>query len=105
MGLNVLLEIHDEVELDYICDEVDAIGINNRDLKTFTVDIKRSIALAHKIGNGKMKIAESAISDANFIKELHKGGFNGFLVGEYFMRQQDPSAAFNVFTKELIENA
>ena len=105
LGLNVLLEIHDEVELDYMCDEVDAIGINNRDLKTFTVDIKKSIALANKIGNGKMKIAESGISDANFVKKLRVGGFNGFLIGELFMKKPDPAAAFNVFTKELIKNA
>lgn len=105
LGLNVLLEIHDEVELDHVCDEVDAIGINNRDLKTFIVDIKKSIALAHKIGNGKMKIAESGIDNVNFLKELKRGGFNGFLIGELFMRQPDPASAFNVFTKKLIKNA
>lgn len=104
LGLNILLEIHDESELGHICDEVDAIGINNRDLKTFDVDIKKSIELANKIEMDKLKISESGISDAKFIKELKLGGFNGFLIGGHFMSHPDPVAAFRLFTNELKEN-
>jgi indole-3-glycerol phosphate synthase len=61
LGLEVLLEIYDEKELDHLCDEVDVVGINNRDLKTFSVDIDRSIRLAERLPVDKLRIAESGI--------------------------------------------
>ena len=100
-GLEVLLEIHDEEELQHICEEIDIVGVNNRDLKTFTVDINRSIELAEKIPHGKIKISESGITNADTIVRLKQYGFSGFLIGENFMKQPDPSIAFADFIHVL----
>ena len=104
LGLEVLLELHDENETGHICDEVDLVGVNNRNLKTFTVDLEQSIRLAEKIGDGKLKIAESGISNPGNIIYLKKHGFDGFLIGEHFMKQDDPAASFEKFVNELKEN-
>ena len=101
LGLEVLLEIHNEEELKHICEECDVVGVNNRDLKTFTVDVNRSIELSAKIPAGKVKISESGITDTNTIKELRGAGFKGFLIGENFMKQADPAIAFASFVKHL----
>lgn len=101
LNLEVLLEIHNEAELDHICEEVELIGINNRDLKTFSVDINRSIELARKIPVDKIKIAESGISDIETIKILQTHYFKGFLIGENFMRTIDPGMAFKGFVQQL----
>ena len=101
LHLEVLLEIHNEIELDHICDEIDLVGVNNRDLKTFEVDIERSIALAKRIPADKIKIAESGISTIENILQLRRNGFRGFLIGEYFMKQPDPAIAFAEFVKQL----
>ena len=103
IGLNVLLEIHKEQELAHICDDVDVLGINNRDLKNFTVDINRSIELSKKIPGDKIKISESGIDDIKTIQLLKQHGFNGFLMGEKFMKEQNPGKAFQNFVKELAE--
>jgi indole-3-glycerol phosphate synthase len=101
LGLEVLLEIHDEKELDHICEEVDVVGINNRDLKTFSVDIDRSIRLAEHLPVNKLRIAESGIRDIETILLLKEAGFNGFLIGEQFMKTSDPAIAFASFTDQL----
>jgi indole-3-glycerol phosphate synthase len=101
LGLEVLLELHDESELDHICDEVDLVGVNNRNLKNFEVDLEHSVRMAEKIGNGFIKIAESGINDVNNIRYLKQQGFEGFLIGEYFMKQEDPGRAFKEFTYSL----
>ena len=101
IGLNVLLEIHNEEELEHICDEVDVVGINNRDLKTFKVDINHSIELCKKIPLYKIKISESGIDDVKTIQLLKQNGFSGFLMGEMFMKEKDPGKAFEVFVKRL----
>jgi len=101
IGLNVLLEIHNEMELEHICDAVDVVGVNNRDLKTFTVDINRSIELGKKIPSDKIKISESGIDDVLTIKLLKKHGFKGFLMGEKFMKEKDPCKVFKIFVDEL----
>ena len=101
IGLNVLLEIHNEDELEHICDEVDVVGINNRDLKTFKVDINHSIELCKKIPLYKIKISESGIDDVKTIQLLKQNGFSGFLMGEMFMKEKDPGKAFEVFVKRL----
>lgn len=101
LGLEVLLEIHNEDELIHICEECDVVGVNNRDLKTFTVDINRSIELSKKIPAGKIKIAESGITDTDTIFKLRDADFKGFLIGENFMKQQDPAIAFASFVKHL----
>ncbi len=101
LGLEALLEIHNEEELGHICDETEIIGINNRDLKTFTVDTDRSIRLSKKIPAGKITVSESGISDVDTILRLRQFGFSGFLIGENFMKEKDPAAAFGKFVKEL----
>jgi indole-3-glycerol phosphate synthase len=101
LGLETLLEIHDASELDHICDDVDIVGVNNRSLKTFQVDIQTSIALIKKIPPGKPVISESGISGIDTILRLKHAGFNGFLIGEYFMKQPDPAAAFVDFSNQL----
>jgi indole-3-glycerol phosphate synthase len=101
IGLEVLLEIHSEKELDHICDEVDVVGINNRDLKTFKVDINTSLQLINKIPANKTVITESGISDTETIVTLKQAGFKGFLIGETFMKEADPAIAFASFVKKL----
>ncbi|HTB51747.1 MAG TPA: indole-3-glycerol phosphate synthase TrpC [Ferruginibacter sp.] len=101
LQLEVLLEIHNEEELQHICDETEIVGVNNRDLKTFTVDINRSIELSKKIPADKIKIAESGIHDIETILIFKKAGFKGFLIGENFMKQPDPMIAFADFVNEL----
>ena len=101
MQLEVLLEIHSEEELKHICDATEIVGVNNRDLKTFTVDIDRSIELAKKITGNKIKIAESGINDIETICIFKKAGYKGFLIGENFMKQPDPTIAFAEFVQKL----
>lgn len=101
IGLNVLLEIHNDEQLEYICDDVDVVGVNNRDLKTFSVDVNRSIQLAEKIPAGTIKISESGIDDVQKIKLLRTYGYSGFLMGEMFMREKDPGEAFKNFAEAL----
>jgi indole-3-glycerol phosphate synthase len=101
LRLEVLLELHDQSELDHICDEIDLVGVNNRNLKNFEVDLEHSVRMAEKIGEGFIKIAESGINDVNNIRYLKQHGFKGFLIGEYFMKQEDPGKAFKEFTYSL----
>ncbi len=101
LGLEVLLEIHNEEELEHIAEEVDIVGVNNRDLKTFTVDINRSIELSEKIPHSKIKISESGITNADTIVRLKQHGYSGFLIGENFMKQPDPAIAFADFVHTL----
>ena len=103
LGLEVLLEIHNEEELAHICEETELVGVNNRDLKTFTVDIGRSIQLSRRIPAGKLLIAESGISGVQTILQMREAGFDGFLIGESFMKAEDPGAAFRQFVGELRE--
>ena len=101
IGLEVLLEIHTKDELDHVCDGIDMVGINNRNLKTFEVDLAHSIALANMLPAHLPKIAESGISNVSTILELKKEGFDGFLIGENFMKTPDPAAAFEAFVADL----
>ncbi len=100
-GLEVLLEIHDEEELSHISDAVDMVGVNNRNLKTFKVDIQQSLKLGDLIGTDKVKIAESGIDDVQTIRMFKEAGFKGFLMGEKFMKERDPGLAFKNFVAEL----
>jgi len=101
LGLEVLLELHAEEELDHICDDTNVIGINNRNLKTFDVDIERSLRMAEKIPLSKLKIAESGISSVDNILLFKQHGFHGFLIGENFMKAPNPTIAFAEFVKQL----
>lgn len=91
IGLEVLIEIHDENELKKcLTDTIDIIGVNNRNLKTFEVDINTSIKLSNMIPKKFTKISESGISNYNEIIKLRKYGFKGFLIGELFMKNNNP---------------
>ncbi|HEY0272497.1 MAG TPA: indole-3-glycerol phosphate synthase TrpC, partial [Chitinophaga sp.] len=105
LGLEVLLEMHTEAQLDKVSEHVNLVGINNRDLVTFQVDIDRSIALAAQLPAGKIKVAESGIDNTNTIVTLRDAGFSGFLMGEHFMKQADPGAAFSDFVNALAQTS
>lgn len=100
LGLEVLLELHDETELDHIPNENVLVGINNRNLQTMQTDVETSFRMAERLPTGMMKVSESGISSAEKIRELRAAGFQGFLIGEYFMQSSDPGAR----CKELIIN-
>jgi len=102
LGLNVLLEVHNLEELQRSIDpNLDAIGVNNRNLADFSVSVDTSYKLAPHIPADFLKISESAISNPQTIKELKLAGFNGFLIGENFMKQEDPGQAMREFVSEL----
>ncbi len=102
LGLNVLLEVHNLEELERsINPNLDAIGVNNRNLADFTVSVQTSYDLAPHIPAAFLKISESAISNPETIKQLKQAGFNGFLIGENFMKQEDPGLAMKEFVKGL----
>jgi len=101
LQLEVLLEIHNEGELEHICEETELVGVNNRDLKTFSVDINRSLELSRQIPADKIKIAESGISNIETIRVFKEAGFKGFLMGENFMKAADPGEAFKQFVQNL----
>ena len=101
LGMEVLLEVHNEEELGHSCDAVDLVGVNNRNLKTFEVSINVSLDLINKIPKDKLAIAESGISDVDTIVTLRQAGFKGFLIGENFMKQASPSVAFADFVDQL----
>jgi len=101
LGLEVLLELHAEEELGHICDDTNIVGINNRNLKTFEVDIERSLRMAEKVLFPKFKVAESGISSVDDILLFKQHGFDGFLIGENFMKATSPTIAFAEFVKQL----
>jgi len=101
LGLEVLLELHAEEELGHISDNINLVGINNRDLKTFEVDIEQSVRMAKKIDPSKCLIAESGIHSAEEVKFFKSNGFKGFLIGEQFMKQENPGKAFESFVSQL----
>ena len=101
LQLEVLLEIHNEEELEHICDETVLVGINNRDLKTFSVNINCSLELGKLIPKNKIKIAESGIDSMATIDTFKAAGFKGFLMGEKFMKEERPGEAFKEFVQQL----
>jgi indole-3-glycerol phosphate synthase len=101
LQLEVLLELHAEEELEHICDETKLVGINNRNLKTFEVDIDRSLRMAEQIPADKIKIAESGISSVANIRLFKEHNFRGFLIGENFMKEAQPGEAFHKFIAQL----
>ncbi len=101
LQLEVLLELHDESELNHVHHLVDMVGINNRNLKTFEVDIEQSIRMAEKLGNDFVKVAESGISNIETLKHFKHNGFHGFLIGENFMKTSNPGLACREFIASL----
>jgi indole-3-glycerol phosphate synthase len=101
IGMEVLVEVHSEDELEKLNPLVDLVGINNRDLKTFEVDIQTSVLLGALIPEQFLKISESGISDPESISQLKVVGFKGFLIGETFMKTDNPGNACAEFIKKL----
>ncbi|WP_423148764.1 indole-3-glycerol phosphate synthase TrpC [Rubrolithibacter danxiaensis] len=102
LGMSVLLEVHNKEELSRsICEYVDAVGVNNRNLTDFTVSVQHSYDLAPLIPDEFIKVSESGISDPQTIKELKTAGFQGFLIGENFMKEEDPGEAISAFVRKL----
>ncbi|MDR1610843.1 MAG: indole-3-glycerol phosphate synthase TrpC, partial [Candidatus Symbiothrix sp.] len=97
LDMEVLLEIHSEEELSYIQSGIDVVGINNRNLKTFVTDIRHTIELANKIPDTFLKISESGLSDPQTVIDLRKKGFKGFLMGENFMKTDQPGETLKKF--------
>ena len=106
-GLEVLMEVHSEAELQSHLNEfVTVVGVNNRNLKTFETRLETSLDLAEKIPGEIVKISESGISNAEAILRLKEHGYQGFLIGEYFMAHNRPGAACADFIRRinLLEN-
>ena len=101
LGMEVILEIHSEEELDHINRHVDIVGVNNRNLKNFEVNLQNSVELAGKIPDDFLKISESGIASVEDIEYLRQHNFEGFLIGENFMKTPDPVGAFAAFIKQL----
>lgn len=103
-GMDVLFEIHDENELDKWYPEIRIVGVNNRDLSSFEVNIGNSIKLLEKIPAECIKVSESGISNPEMIRELHLAGFNAFLIGEAFMKTAKPWETAEEFILNLKGN-
>lgn len=104
LGLETLLEVHNKEELDRsINPNIDCVGVNNRDLKTFDVSIDTSLTLAEHIPAEFVKISESGISDPQTVLELMKAGYQGFLMGERFMQSARPQKSCAEFIERLRE--
>lgn len=101
LSLEVLLELHDEAELEHMNAYTEIVGINNRNLKTFEVDIEKSLAMAARIGTAAVRIAESGIQKPEDVHTFRKAGFDGFLIGERFMKETDPGKAFATFVQQI----
>ena len=108
LGLEVLLEVHNQAELEKTALNetlalfIDVVGVNNRNLKTFEVSIDTSIQLAKLIPREMVKISESGISDPATVRQLMEHGYQGFLMGEHFMKQENPAGACEEFINSLV---
>ena len=101
LGLEVLLEVHDANELDRsLCETVDLVGVNNRNLKTFVTDIETSICLAGQIPAHFVKVTESGLYDAATMATLYMAGYQAFLIGEAFMKTNNPASALQALVSE-----
>lgn len=101
LGLEVLLEMHSEAELDYAALEPDLCGINNRNLGSFVTDVQNSFRLAELLPKKAVKVSESGISNPDTVKALRQAGFRGFLIGETFMKTPAPGLALRDFITHL----
>ncbi|MDR0940730.1 MAG: indole-3-glycerol phosphate synthase TrpC [Bacteroidales bacterium] len=101
LGLETLLEVHNAEELKHINEYIDLVGVNNRNLKTFEVSTAISIELAQLIPDEFVKISESGISNVQTVRELQQIGYKGFLMGENFMKEENPADALKQFIAEL----
>ncbi len=101
LKLDVLLELHDEKETDYITPLNNLIGVNNRNLGSFVTDLQKSFRMAELLPKEAVWVSESGISDANTVKELRDAGYKGFLIGEYFMKSGSPGESLSRFIQQI----
>ena len=101
LGLEVLLEMHSEPELEYAELGADLCGINNRNLGSFVTDVENSFRLAELLPHDVVKVSESGISSPDTIRQLREVGFRGFLIGETFMKTPDPGMALKDFIARI----
>ena len=101
LGLEVLLEMHSEQELEYAELGPDLCGINNRNLGSFVTDVENSFRLAELLPKDAVKVSESGISNPDTVRALRQAGFRGFLIGENFMKTADPGQALGDFISQL----
>lgn len=101
LGLEVMLEVHNECSLDYAALEPDVLSVNNCDLSTWNTDVETSFRWAEKLPNEACKVSEGGIRDVATVRELRAVGYQGVLMGECFMSQNDPGMALKEFIHEL----
>ena len=101
LGMEVLLEMHSEAELEYAELGPDLCGINNRNLGSFVTDVDNSFRLAELLPHDAVKVSESGISNPETVRALRQAGFRGFLIGETFMKSANPGKALNDFISKL----
>lgn len=102
LGLEILLEMHSEEELEYAELGADMCGINNRNLGTFVTKVENSYRLAELLPKDACRVSESGISNPQTVRELKQAGFNGFLIGENFMKTENPGISLHNFIEEVI---
>lgn len=102
LGMEVLLEVHDADELDRsLCETVDLVGVNNRNLKTFETSVETSIQLVDQIPSSFVRVTESGLQDAATILRLREAGYDAFLIGETFMKTTAPEVALAALVGQL----
>lgn len=101
LGMETLLEMHSEEELEYACIEPDLCGINNRNLGSFVTNVENSFRLAELLPPDAVKVSESGISNPKTVSALREAGFRGFLIGENFMKSENPGKALKDFIANL----
>lgn len=101
LGLEVLLEIHSESELEFITCDPDMTGVNNRHLGTFHTDVASSFTMAERLPTDMVKVSESGISSPDTVRSLRDAGYRGFLIGETFMRTGSPADTLSTFIQSI----
>lgn len=101
LGLEVLVELHDLTELDKLSPAANVVGVNNRNLQTFEVSITHSLELYEHLPSEMVKISESGLNDAQAVVELRRAGYQGFLIGEHFMRDENPGQVCREFIQRI----
>jgi indole-3-glycerol phosphate synthase len=101
LGLEVLVELHGITDLDKLSHQANVVGVNNRNLQTFEVSIAHSIELFPQLPTEMVKISESGLNEAQAVVELRRAGFQGFLIGEYFMRDESPGQRCREFIQHI----
>ena len=102
LGMDVLLELHDESEIEYVNSENNIVGINNRNLGTFVTDIQKSYKMIDLLPQEAVLVSESGISNPETVRELRDAGYRGFLIGENFMKDDNPGESLKEFIEKVI---